>query len=476
MTTRNTKIVVTLGPAAESAQCVRRLLKTGVNVFRLNASHGSQADHAARVKRVRATAEELGLHIAILMDLQGPKIRLGKFEGGGCVLSTDSIFTITTTDILGNADRASTNYADFANDVKKGDCVLLADGSIRLEVLDTDGVSVRCRVVAGGPISDRKGINLPGVEVSAPSLTAKDVADVTFALELGVDYFALSFVRKAEDVKCLRGVLEDKDARTPIIAKIEKRAGWENLDAILAHSDGVMVARGDLGVEMALEHVPQIQKSIIERARESGKVVITATQMLESMIENPFPTRAEVSDVANAIYDGTDAVMLSGETSVGKYPAEAVEMMARIAVEAESSRRFRAYKDLPLGATPSYPEIVAAAACQAAGAAGVTAIAVFTTSGSSARLISRLHPPVPIYAFTPVPTVARRLSLSYAVHPILAPEVQSTDLMLAQVERTLLEQGWLKPGDGVIAVAGQPIGHSGTTNLLKLHRLGETLV
>jgi pyruvate kinase len=237
----------------------------------------------------------------------------------------------------------------------------------------------------------------------------------------------------------------------------------------------VMVARGDLGVEMALEQVPHIQKAIIERARLSGKSVITATQMLESMIENPTPTRAEVSDVANAIYDGTDAIMLSGETSVGKYPAEAVKMMARIAEEAESSRQFRAYKDLPLGDAPSYPEILAAAACRAAGVAGVAAIAVFTSTGSSARLISRLRPPVPIYAFTTSCGVARELALSYGVHPVLAPEVQSTDLMLAQVEQTLLERGWLRRGDGVVAIAGQPIGHSGTTNLLKLHRLGETL-
>src|SRR5438094_1653674 len=472
---RSTKIVATLGPATDSSESLRRILEAGAEVLRLNASHGTQAEHRARVKRVRDIADEMGVTIAILMDLQGPKIRLGEFEGGGCKLKTNSTFTITTRDTPGNADCASTGYAKLAEDVKPGDLVLIADGTVRLQVLETDGVSARCRGLAGGRVSDRKGINLPGVEVSAPSLTEKDIADLAFAIDLQVDFLALSFVRKAEDVNCLRQALHDHRASIPIIAKIEKRAGWESLDAILSQSEGGMVARGDLGVEMALEEVPHIQKAIIERARRSGKLVITATQMLESMIENPTPTRAEVSDVANAIYDGTDAIMLSGETSVGKYPAEAAKMMARIAEEAESSRQFRAYRDLPLGAAPVYPEIVAAAACQAAGVAGVAAIAVFTSSGSSARLISRLRPPVPIYAFTTSCKVAHELSLSYGVHPVLAPQVQSTDLMLAQVERALLERGWLKRGDGVVAIAGQPIGHSGSTNLLKLLRLGETL-
>jgi pyruvate kinase len=472
---RSTKIVVTLGPATDSSESLRNLLEIGVDVFRLNASHGTQAEHRARVERVRTIANEIGQTVAFLMDLQGPKIRLGKFQGGGCTLQTGSDFTITTRNTVGTADCACTSYAEFANDVKPGDLVLIADGLVRLQVLETDGVAARCRVLVGGCVSDRKGINLPGVEVSAPSLTQKDLADLAFAIELQVDFVALSFVRKAEDVSCLGQALRDRGAAIPIIAKVEKRAGWENLDAVLSHSDGVMVARGDLGVEMELEQVPHIQKGIIERARRSGKAVITATQMLESMIEHATPTRAEVSDVANAIYDGTDAIMLSGETSVGKYPVEAVKMMARIAEEAESSRQFRAYKDLPLSAASRYPEIVAAAACQAAGVAGVAAIAVFTSSGSSARLVSRLRPAVPIYAFTTSQKVARELLLSYGVHPVLAPEVRSTDLMLAQVERMLLERGWLKHGDGVVAIAGQPIGHSGSTNLLKLHRLGETL-
>ena len=469
----NTKIVVTLGPATDPPKCLSTLLETGVDVVRLNASHGAHADHAVRIQRVRAMAAAMNVHVAILLDLQGPKIRLGRFEGGACVLKTGSLFTITVAETLGNAERASTTYGNFAKDVKRGDSVLLADGSVQLQVIDTDGVAVQCRVIFGGPVGDHKGINLPGVAVSAPSLTEKDISDLTFGIEHGIDFVALSFVRTAEDVQRLRELLHEKATPIPIISKIEKPEGWENLDAILGESYGVMVARGDLGVEMALERVPQIQKTVIEKARESGRVVITATQMLESMLESPRPTRAEVSDVANAIYDGTDAVMLSGETAVGQYPLEAVKMMAKIAAVTESSRQFNAYKNLPPRSDPSYAEVVAVAACQSARAPGVAAIAVFTTTGSAARLISRLRPPVAIYAFTPSSFVARELSLSFGVHPVLSPTVESTDQMLALVERTLLERGWLKLGDGIVVVAGQPVGQSGTTNLLKLHRLGE---
>lgn len=470
---RNTKIVATVGPSTDSPEALRSLLENGVDVFRLNTSHGAQADHAARIRNVRTLSDSMGLHVAILLDLQGPKIRLRTFDSGHCVLKEGSVFTITTRQMIGNAQGASTTYRHFAQDVKCGDAVLLADGSIRLEVLDTDGIAARCRVVTGGPISDCKGINLPGVNLSTPSLTEKDLIDVAFGVDQGVDFVALSFVRRASDVKALRDLLRDKGAAIPVISKIEKPEAWENFEVILDESDGVMVARGDLGVEMPIEQVPHIQKGIVGRARERGKIVITATQMLESMIENPSPTRAEVSDVANAVYDGTDAVMLSGETSVGKHAAETVKMMAKIAVKAESTRRFRVYKDLPLGEAPSYPEIVAAAAYQAAGTAGVAAIAVFTTSGSSARMISRFRPGVPIYAFTPAIGVARRLSLSYGVHPVLAPAQGSTDKMLELVEQTLLERGWVKPGDGVVVVAGQPIGQLGSTNFMKLHRVGK---
>ena len=471
---RNTKIVATLGPATDSPDSIRALLAAGVNVFRLNASHGDQSEQAARVANVRKIASDMDLHAGILLDLQGPKIRLGKFENGGCRLERDSEFSITTTEVLGNTSVASTVYEPFARDVQKGDCVKLADGAVELKVIATDGVTARCLVISGGPVKDKQGINLPGVRVSVPSLTLKDESDLEFGVKHGVDFIALSFVRTADDPKYLRTRLRQMNSRTPIIAKIEKPEGWENLDAILAESDGVMVARGDLGVEVALEQVPQIQKSIIELARYGGKIVITATQMLESMITNSHPTRAEVSDVANAIYDGSDAVMLSGETAVGKFPVQAAETMARIAKQAESTRRFRFYKDLVAEEKSTYPEIIAQAAYQAAKMAGVAAIGVFTKSGVSARLISRLRPPVPIFAFTPQVETARQLALSFGVTSALVKPQVSTDEMLAQIDKIVLERGWLKRGDGVVSVAGQPVGQSGSTNMLKLHRVGDT--
>lgn len=467
----HSKIIATLGPASGGESVLRELLQAGVDVFRLNASHGSPEQRAERIHSVRSVAAEVGSHTAILLDLQGPKIRLEKFEGGGAMLETGSRFTITTEPVLGNAERASTSYLRFAEDVKPGDRVLLADGSVALQALESNGVSVLCQVISGGPISDKKGINLPGVQISSPSMTEKDVADLEFGLAMGVDMVALSFVRTAEDVRNLREHLGDKSL--PIIAKIEKPQAYENIYSILDEASGIMVARGDLGVEMALEKVPAIQKSLIRRARRRGKFVITATQMLESMIEHPTPTRAEVSDVANAIYDGTDAVMLSAETSVGKYPVEAVKYMASIAKEAEETMRARGFQDPPRRQHPTNAEIVADAAYHAARDAAARAIVVFTSSGSSARLVSRYRPPVSIYAITPSERVARQLALNYGVTPVLAPHVGSTDKMLSQMDSLLLQLGLLKAGDTVVFVAGQPIGRPGTTNLMKLHRIGE---
>jgi pyruvate kinase len=446
------------------------MLAAGVDVFRLNASHGEQDQHAARIAAVREAARQTGVHAGILLDLQGPKIRLGRFENGGCVLQTGTQFTITTEPLLGSCERACTGYSRFARDVKAGDRVLLADGTVELRALESDGTNVRTEVVHGGPVGDHKGINLPGVKVSIPSLTEKDLADLHFGLNAGVDLVALSFVRTADDVLGLRDRLGGRPVS--IIAKIEKPEGWQNIEPILDATDGVMVARGDLGVETSLERVPRIQKSIIRRARRKGRFVITATQMLESMIENPTPTRAEVSDVANAIYDGTDAVMLSAETSVGKFPVEAVKFMARIAAESEESIRRKGFLDPPKMPAPSNPEILADAAHHAAREARAAAIVVFTSRGSSARLVSRCRPPVAVYAITPHDTTARQLSVSYGVVPMLAPDVSNTDEMLAQMDRILVEQGILKKGELVVFVAGQPVGRPGTTNLMKLHRVG----
>ena len=467
----NTKIVATLGPATDKDGFLREMLAAGADVFRFNMSHGTQEQHAARMRAVRAASAAAGRFTAILIDLQGPRIRLGEFAGGGCTLAAGAEFTITVEPIEGDCRRAHTAYAGFARDVRPGDRVLLADGTVELTVLETDGTSVRSRVVAGGPISNRKGINLPGVSVSIPSLTDKDLADLAFGLEAGADMVALSFVRTAADVRALRDRLGAR--RAAILAKIEKPQAWENIDAILDEADGVMVARGDLGVELALEKVPRIQKSIIRRARRKGKFVITATQMLESMTDHPTPTRAEVSDVANAIYDGTDAVMLSAETSAGKYPVEAVRFMDRIAAETESAIGSRGYQDPPASGQPTIAGIVADAAYHAAREAKVAAIVVFTASGSSARLVSRYRPPVCIYAVTPSDAVARQLCVNYGVTPVLAPDVASTDEMLTQMDRLMLERGHLHRGDTVVFVAGQPVGRPGTTNLMKLHRIGD---
>ena len=470
---RTTKIVATLGPATDTKDMIAKLFAAGVDVFRLNASHGVHEDHARRLRFVRQLSQELNIPAGVLLDLQGPKIRLGLFDGGKVYLANGEPFEISTEECLGNNQRASTVYQNFARDVSPGDRVLIADGTVELRVRSTDGVSAHCVVHAGGWIGDKKGINLPGVNVSTPSLTRKDMADLQWGIENTVDFVALSFVRKPTDVIRLRLYLEEKEHMLPIIAKIEKPEAWEKLNEILAESDGVMVARGDLGVEMAFEKVPFIQKSIIERARQTGKFVITATQMLESMIESPVPTRAEVSDVANAIFDGTDAVMLSAETSAGKYPVESAATMARIAVETESSIRPRGYQDLPPRINPSIAEILADAAYHSARSANVAAIVVMTTSGSTARLIARYRPPVPIYAFTNSADVARQLSLIYGVRVLVTPTEPTTEEMLTVMDRTLLERGLLQVRDTVILVAGQPMWRSGTTNMMILHRIGE---
>jgi pyruvate kinase len=468
---RATKIVATLGPSTDSEPILRKLFDAKVDIFRLNASHGTQEDIARRIEIVRRLSQEYKSHAGILLDLQGPKIRLGTFANGPQLLENGAIFTITTQKIEGNDQVASTSYPEFANDVKPGDPVLIADGLVRLRALSSDGVAVRCVVEAGGIISDRKGINLPGVNISTPSLSKKDISDAHFGVRQDVDFFALSFVRTARDVLRLRHLLEEVDAKQPIVAKIEKPEGWQNLDEILEESDGVMVARGDLGVEMAPERVPAIQKAIIAKARQCGKFVITATQMLESMIEHPVPTRAEVSDVANAIYDGTSAVMLSAETSAGKHPVESVQVMNRIACETETALKKQGFPDIWREGDLTIPEIIAAAAYHSARSAGVVALAVGTTSGASARLLARYRPPVPIYAFTSTDTVARQLSIIYGVDPIISAAKESTDNMLHDMEACLIESGRVKPGDNIIFVAGQPVGLRGSTNMLKLHRV-----
>jgi pyruvate kinase len=440
-------------------------------VFRMNASHGTQEALAERIRTVRAIAAELEIYAGVLLDLQGPKIRLGTFENGRCLLTTGGKFTITTEPLVGNEERASTTYADFANDVKPGDRILLNDGACELRALGNDGTAVKCDVISGGEIGDRKGINLPGVKVSAPSLTKKDMADLNFGLEQGIDFVALSFVRSATDVQRLRFLLEERDALVPVIAKIEKPDGVRNLESILQDSDGVMVARGDLGIEVALEKVPFIQKSIINKARAAGKFVITATQMLESMMAHPYPTRAEVSDVANAIYDGTDAVMLSGETAAGRHPVEAARMMNRIAAEAETNMRQQGFREPPAMDEPSTAEIIADSAFRAARVSSAKAIVVFTARGATAKNVAKFRPPVPIFAFTPSATAACQMALIYGVTPLVAANMGSTDEMIAQMETMLKARHYVVPGDRVVFTHGQPIGKPGSTNMMKIHTI-----
>lgn len=470
-----TKIVATLGPATDTPEAICSLIEAGVDVVRLNASHGTQEEHGRRIRMVREVAAELSKHVGILLDLQGPKIRLGTFQNGCATLHRGARFTLTIEQVEGTEERASTTYKDFVRDLRFGNRILLADGAVELTVLDKTDTDVNTEVKRGGTICDRQGINLPGAEVSAASLSKKDISDLRFGLEAGIDLVALSFVRKRDDVLRLRMYLEESDSHVPIVSKIEKPEAWENLAAILDESDGVMVARGDLGVEMELEQVPFVQKSIIEQARKHGKFVITATQMLESMVNTPVPTRAEVSDVANAIYDGTDAVMLSAETSKGKFPVETVRMMQRITQESENTLKNHGFREAPRreSSVPSYAETMADVAYRCARMQGVTGIVVFTASGYSARLVSRYRPPVPIYAFTHSEAVARQLSVIFGIMPMLVPNPVDTDEMVKVIDHTLLGRKLVKPRDSVVFVAGQPIGRPGTTNFVKLHRMGE---
>jgi pyruvate kinase len=471
--TRRTKIVVTLGPACRGFEVIQQLAAMHVDVFRINASHGSHKEHASQIGIVRQFSADLGIFPAILLDLQGPKIRLGRFEGGSVLLRSGSRFTIRTQRGIGNSASAFTSYADFAADVEPDDRIVLADGSVELRALKIEESSVVCVVTSGGLIRDHQGINLPGAKISSPSLTTKDLVDLEFGLANHVDLVALSFVRKASDIEHLRNMLGERRRALPIIAKIEKPEACENLGSIVEAADGVMVARGDLGVEVSLPKVPALQKAIIERARLNGKFVVTATQMLESMRENPAPTRAEVSDVANAIYDGTDALMLSAETATGKYPLEATRMMVNIALEVEASLRPRHFRHLPAQDYPDHAHIIAEACCRASASPAVKAIVVFTATGATACLVARHRPFVPIYAFTTDDAVARSLAIVYGVRPFLATQTASSHAMMKASDSVLIREGHLKPGDSVVVVEGEPMGSPGSTNTIRLHGIGE---
>jgi pyruvate kinase len=469
---RHSKIVCTLGPATNSPRMIRRLIEAGMDVARLNFSHGSHETHAQSIAMVHAAAAELGKTVGILADLQGPKIRTGALAGGGTVnLRGGQQFIITTARILGDSTRVNTTFRPLPREVKSGDRILLSDGLIELRVEKVRGPEVICRVVNGGVLGEHKGINLPGVKLRVPALTPKDREDLRFALAHNVDFIAASFVRRPEDVLLAKSLIRRAKKDTPVIAKLEKPEAIENLEGILRVSDGVMVARGDLGVEMNPETVPVVQKNIIARAREFRRPVITATQMLESMTQNPRPTRAEASDVANAIFDGSDAVMLSAESASGKYPIEAVSMMARIIHEAEAS-----IQEYPRPTTSQeqlkVAETVAELVCHASRELHMKLIAVFTHSGFTARLVSRYRPLVPIVAFSPEAATRRRMSLLWGVTSRDISDIKKIDGLAAIAEKRLLEERLVKKGDVIGIVAGTPMGIRGTTNFMKFHVIG----
>jgi pyruvate kinase len=471
MTVRHSKIVCTIGPETRSLRMIEKLIRAGMDVARLNFSHGSHEEHAQTFAMLRAAAEKHKKPLAILADLQGPKIRTGALAGGGKVLlRTGQQFTITTARILGDSTRVSTVFLPLPREVKRGNRILLSDGLIELRVLAVKGREVICRVVNGGLLGENKGINLPGVKLRVPALTSKDRADLRFALAHGADYIAVSFVRRPEDVTLAKSLIRRAKKDTPVIAKLEKPEAIDNLDAILAVADGVMVARGDLGVEMNPERVPVVQKTIITKAREFRRPVITATQMLESMTENPRPTRAEASDVANAIFDGSDAVMLSAETATGKYPIEAVTMMARIIEEAEQS-----IHEFPRPAAQErlkVAETVAELVCHASRELHMKLITVFTHSGFTARLVSRYRPLVPIVAFSPEASTRRRMSLLWGVISRNISDIKKIDGLATLAEKRLVEERLVKKGDVIGIVAGTPMGLRGTTNFMKFHVIG----
>jgi pyruvate kinase len=468
---RRAKIVCTFGPATSSPGGVRALVAAGMDVARLNLSHGSYEDHEAVYHEVRKASDELGRAVGVLVDLQGPKIRTGRFPKGPVLLVRGARFTITVDDIPGGQDGVSTTYMGLPGDVKPGDRLLIDDGKVALVALEVTDTDVVTEVVEGGFVSDNKGINLPGVAVSVPALSAKDEADLRWALRLRADFVALSFVREASDIKRVHEIMDEEGVRLPVIAKIEKPQAVKNLRAIIKAFDAVMVARGDLGVELPFEEVPLVQKLAIEIARRNAKPVIVATQVLDSMIESPRPTRAEVSDCANAVLDGADAIMLSGETSVGKWPIEAVTTMARII---ESTEEHGLERVPGLGTRPhTVGGAVTAAAAEIGELLGVKYLVTFTQSGETAKRLSRLRSKLPMLAFTPTQATRSQLSLSWGIETYLVPIAKHTDQMAMQVDESLLENGRCTNGDLVVIVAGSPPGIPGSTNALRVHRIGD---
>ncbi len=473
---KRTKIIATIGPTSESVSMLKELITHGMNIARLNFSHGTHDEHLQRINNIRQASAEVGIPVAIMLDTKGPEIRTGTLKENKITLTAGEIVTLTTADIIGDAKRFSINYNNLPNDVSVGSQILLDDGLIALSVIAIDGQEISCRILNTGELSNHKGVNVPNTIVKLPAVTEKDRADIAFGIAQQVDFIAASFIRSAKDVLEIRRILEEAEADIHIIAKIENAQGVENLDEILEAADGLMVARGDMGVEIPAEEVPLVQKKMIAKCNKVGKPVITATQMLDSMIRNPRPTRAEASDVANAIFDGTDAIMLSGETAAGKYPLEAVKTMNNIAQITEKALN---YEHLLLQnnhmASLSTTAAIGYATCMTASNLQAAAIITATESGSTARMISRFRPSSPIIAVTSSEKTLRKLILSWGVTPLLGEKVKDTDTMIDNAITASLQSGFIERGDLVVLTAGVPVGIPGTTNLLKVEIVGQML-
>lgn len=475
---RRTKMVCTIGPVSESPEMLKKLIQSGLDVARLNFSHGSYEEHSARIQNIRAAAAEVGKHVAILLDIAGPKIRTGKIQGGAAELVDGNTIVITRNELeFGTADKVSISYKGLVDDVFPGAPILIDDGLIGLVVEHVEGDDIICRVTNGGILKDRKGINAPGVTLRIPGVTEKDMADIRFGIEQGVDLFAASFVRKAADVLEVRRLLDEQNYDADIIAKIETVEGLERLEEILEVADGIMVARGDLGVEIPTEEVPLAQKRMIQLSNRAGKPVITATQMLDSMQRNPRPTRAEATDVANAIFDGSDAIMLSGETAAGKYPVEAVRTMAQIAERAERAVLLHEVATRHITSVErTIADVIGHAVEQMAHELQVNGIVAATASGHTARMIAKHRPDSIIVAATPRAETARRLAVSWGVYPVVVADSKSTDELLETSVQGAVDAGYVKNEDLVLVIAGVPVGERGTTNLVKVHRIGDEFV
>jgi len=475
---RKTKIICTLGPATDDTDVLRRIFLTGMDVARLNFSHGTHEEHLKRVEIFKQIRDELKKPVALLLDTKGPEIRLRTFKNGEVILKEGDKFTLTTEEIEGDETRVSISYKGLVNDVNRGDRILIADGLIELRVLEVTSIDIVCEVVNGGELSNRKGVNVPGVTVRLPFLSDNDKKDLIFGIKNDFDYVALSFVRSAEDVKVVQKFMEENGGlNIKLISKIENRDGVRNIDEIIRVSDGVMVARGDMGVEIPFEEIPHLQKMIIKKTVSAGKPVITATQMLDSMIRNPRPTRAEITDVANAIYDGTSALMLSGETSIGKYAELTVATMAKIAEKTETEIDYvKLFDNTHINISKNVTDAISYSTCSAAHSLNAAAIITITKSGHTSRMVSRYRPKCPIIASTPLRKVYNQLALSWGVIPMLAEEATTTDEIFQNAVDNALAAGLIKNGDLVVITGGMPVGISGTTNMIKIHIVGDILV